>query len=61
MFISIAEMLECVGNEELGRTRKAAIVCWQCWGEAVRWMGVMNSLQMSYTLINDLYTLSAWT
>lgn len=29
MFINITEMLKCIGNEELGRTRKAAIVYWQ--------------------------------
>lgn len=61
MFINITGMLKYVGNKELGRTRKAAIVYWQGQGEAVRWMGVINGLQMSCMLINDLYTLSAWT
>ena len=61
MFINIAEMLKCVGNEELGRTRKAGIMYWQRQGEAVRWVGVINGLQMRCTLINDMYTLSAWT
>lgn len=60
MFINITEMLESAGNEELGRTRKAAIAHWQRQREAVRLMGVINGLQMSCTLINDLYTLSAW-
>lgn len=60
MFINITGMLKCIGNKEFGRTR-IAIVYWQGQGEAMRWMGVINGLQMSYMLINDLYTLSAWT
>jgi len=59
MFINIAEMIECIRNDLLGRARKAAIMCWQRQGEAVRWMGVINGLQMSCMLINDLYALSA--
>lgn len=36
MFINITEMLRYVGNEELGRTAKAAILYWQRQREAVR-------------------------
>lgn len=61
MFINISEMLEFTGSEELGRTRKAAIVCWQHQGETGRRTAVINGLQMSCMHINDLCTLSAWT
>lgn len=42
MLINITGMLKCIGNEELGRTRKVAIVYWQCQGEAMKWMDRCN-------------------
>lgn len=61
MFINITEMLEYIENKEMGRTGKAAIMYWQRQGVTVRWMGIINGLKMSCMLINDLYSLSAWT